>query len=49
MGVDGDRLDAARLEGESNHAVKYIDARLAFFFGVLPCLLAARIDALIGK
>lgn len=35
--------------GGSNRAVKYIDARLAFFFGVLPCLLAARIDALISK
>lgn len=37
------------LEGDSNHAVKYSSAYLAFFFGVLPCLRAARIDALIGK
>lgn len=35
--------------GDSNHAVKYSSAYLAFFFGVLPRLRAARIDALIGK
>ena len=35
--------------GSSGYAVKYSSAYLAFFFGVLPGLRAARIDALIGK